>query len=133
MQILLLLLFLSNQILLQLLQEELAAAQYFSVARVIIRIRNGNITNLTRIAASTLTTLYFAVRHLNINLIRKRTLFLFQYWFVFPTRAPGNFDENEDEAELQPWLWWNKIYKLLDYHGKVYPVLGRKKINLMIN
>ncbi|CAF5094753.1 unnamed protein product, partial [Rotaria magnacalcarata] len=38
----------------KLLQEELAAAQYFSVARVIIRIRNGNSTNLIRIAASTL-------------------------------------------------------------------------------
>ncbi|CAF1004037.1 unnamed protein product [Rotaria sp. Silwood1] len=88
----------------KLLQEELAAAQYFSVARVIIRIRNGNITNLTRIAASTLNTLYFA------------------YWFVFPTCASGNFDD-DNEAELQPWLWWNKIYKLLDYHGKVYPVL----------
>ncbi|CAF4818056.1 unnamed protein product, partial [Rotaria sp. Silwood2] len=88
----------------KLLQEELAAAQYFSVARVIIRIHNGNITNLTRIAASTLNTLYFA------------------YWFVFPTCAPGNFDD-DNEAELQPWLWWNKIYKLLDYHGKVYPVL----------
>ncbi|CAF1559295.1 unnamed protein product [Adineta ricciae] len=89
----------------KLLQEELAAAQYFSVARVIIRIRNGNITNLTRIAASTLNTLYFA------------------YWFVFPTRAQGPGSEDDDEAELQPWLWWNKIYKLLDYHGKVYPVL----------
>ncbi|CAF1148235.1 unnamed protein product [Adineta steineri] len=89
----------------KLLQEELAAAQYFSVARVIIRIRNGNITNLTRIAASTLNTLYFA------------------YWFVFPTRAQSNSDDDDDDAELQPWLWWNKIYKLLDYHGKVYPVL----------
>ncbi|CAF3132896.1 unnamed protein product [Rotaria socialis] len=88
----------------KLLQEELAAAQYFSVARVIIRIRNGNSTNLIRIAASTLNTLYFA------------------YWFVFPTCASGNFDD-DSEAELQPWLWWNKIYKLLDYHGKVYPVL----------
>ncbi|UJR22200.1 hypothetical protein I4U23_025264 [Adineta vaga] len=93
----------------KLLQEELAAAQYFSVARVIIRIRNGNITNLIRIAASTLNTLYFA------------------YWFVFPTHSAQGLDTNvaadDDEAELQPWLWWNKIYKLLDYHGKVYPVL----------
>ena len=33
-------------------------------------------------------------------------------------------DVDDDHAELQPWLWWNKIAKLLDYHSKVYPVLG---------
>jgi len=90
----------------KLLQEELAAAQYFSVARVVIRIRNGNITNLIRIATSTLNTLYFA------------------YWFVFPTRSMNEKNvDDDDHAELQPWLWWNKIAKLLDYHSKVYPVL----------
>ena len=39
-----------------------------------------------------------------------------------------NGDEvDDDHAELQPWLWWNKIAKLLDYHSKVYPVLGLRR------
>ncbi|CAF0938104.1 unnamed protein product [Didymodactylos carnosus] len=80
----------------KLLMDELGIAQYFSVARVVIRVRNCN------------------------------------YWFVFPTRARQkpdgtSFDIDEgDEAELETWLWWNKIQKLCHYHGKVYPVLGEE-------
>lgn len=52
-------------------------------------------------------------------------LFVLQYWFVFPTQSID--EDDEDRAELEPWLWWNKISQLLDYHSKVYPVLGNER------
>lgn len=42
-------------------------------------------------------------------------------------------DDDDDHAELQPWLWWNKIAQLLDYHSKVYPVLGETEKTIVCN